>query len=314
MKIITRKEIESVLCIPSVLEAIERGFVAYSLGEAVIPPVAALHFDAPRGDCHIKYGYAKSGRHYVIKIASGFYDNDQLGLPSNHGLMLLFDKQTGAPVCGLLDEGFLTDIRTAAAGSIAAKYLAPKNVECVGIIGTGAQALYQLKWLTFATTCRKAIIWGRDREKAKKLTLHPELWEWKLEVVPSIDQLAEQCHLIVTATSSSSPLLFAHQIQSGTHITAVGADDQGKQELDPKLFEKADCVVVDSRSQCAAFGDTAYALQQGLIRSEKLIELGELLAKPSLGRISDNQITLCDLTGVAIQDLQIAESIYNKIF
>src|ERR1700722_1137566 len=122
MKILSRGQIEKLLSIPDILEAIEQGFIAYSQGETEIPPVASLHFENPPGDCHIKYGYAKKGKYYVVKIGSGFYGNPKKGLPSGNGLMLLFDKETGSPLCLLQDEGYLTDIRTAAAGCIAAKY------------------------------------------------------------------------------------------------------------------------------------------------------------------------------------------------
>jgi ornithine cyclodeaminase len=311
MKILLRKQIEQALSITKVLEAIEQGFIAYSRGEVVIPPVGSLHFDFPPGDCHIKYGYAKSGKYYVVKIASGFYDNPKQGLPSNNGLMLLFDKQNGNPVCALLDEGYLTDIRTAAAGYVAAKYLAPKAVSCVGIVGTGAQAYYQLKFLSFATECRRAMIWGRDIEKARKIARHPDLSEWTFEIAHNLGQLTAECNLIVTTTTSSHPILFADQIRPGTHITAVGADDIGKQEIDEKIFVKADKVIVDSRSQCSAFGDVSHALKSGLIKPEKLVELGEALVNPSLRRTSENQTTVCDLTGIAIQDLQIAQSVYE---
>ena len=310
MKILSREQIEKVLSIPKILKAIEQGFILYSQGEVVIPPIGSLHFNQPPGDCHIKYGYSKKGKYYVVKIASGFYENPKYGVPSNNGLVLLFDKQTGNPACILLDEGYLTDIRTAAAGHVAAKFLAPKNVACVGIVGTGAQAYYQLKFLSSAIQCRKVMIWGRDIEKAKKLAKHPDLNTWTIEASKDLEQLVSECNLIVTTTTSSHPLLFAELVKPGTHITAVGADDVGKQELDEKIFVKADKVIVDSRSQCAAFGDVSYALKKGLIELEKLVELGEVLTNPSLGRTSDNQITVCDLTGIAIQDLQIAESVF----
>jgi ornithine cyclodeaminase len=113
----------------------------------------------------------------------------------------------------------------------------------------------------------------------------------------------------VTTTSSSTPLLFAEQIRKGTHITAVGADDIGKQELDARIFKKADRVIVDSRSQCSIFGDTFFALQQGFIdASRQMLELGSIIENPSLGRTDDDQITIVDLTGIAIQDLQISVS------
>ena len=311
MKILNRKQIEQVVSIPAILEAIEQGFAAYSQGETVIPPVAALHFDHPPGDCHIKYGYAKNGKYYVVKIASGFHDNPQISLPAGNGLMLLFDKQTGGLLSILLDEGYLTDLRTAAAGCIAAKHLAPKNVSCIGIVGTGSQGYYQLMLLSFMTACRRVMIWGRDESKAKKLKDHPNLREWKIEIAQNLDQLTADCNLIVTTTSSTSPLLFAHQIQAGTHITAVGADDIGKQELDPEIFVRAEKVVVDSRSQCMELGDVSYAIKRGLIKKEKLVELGEVVMNSSLGRDSETQITVADLTGVAIQDLQIAATLFE---
>lgn len=311
MKILSKEQIVKLLSIPDMLEAIEQGFIAYSQGETVIPPVASLHFEHPPGDCHIKYGYAKKGKYYVVKIASGFYDNPKQGLPSGNGLMLLFDKETGTPLCLLQDEGYLTDMRTAAAGCIAAKYLAPKNVSCVGIIGTGAQAFYQLKLLSFATKCRKALIWGRDRSKAKKLTSHPDLHEWSCDIATSIDQLTAECNLIVTTTPSSRPLLWAHQIRPGTHITAMGADDVGKQELDPKIFANASKIIVDSRHQCALFSDVSHALKAGLIREGQLIELGNAILDNTLRRVSESEITVADLTGVAIQDLQIAAAVFE---
>lgn len=314
MKILSRKQIEQVISIPTILEAVEQGFAAYSEGKTVIPPVAALHFDNPPGDCHIKYGYAKDGKYYVVKIASGFHDNSELGLPAGNGLMLLFDKQTGGLLSILLDEGYLTDLRTAAAGCIAAKYLAPKNISCIGIVGTGAQAYYQLKLLSFVTKCRRVMIWGRDESKAKKLKDHPDFREWQIEVAKDLAQLTADCNLIVTTTSSAKPLLFARQIRPGTHITAVGADDVGKQELDPAIFAKAEKVIVDSRSQCIELGDASYAVKKNLIKKEQLIELGEVIMNGSLGRASEAEITVADLTGVAIQDLQIAAAIFEKSF
>ncbi len=312
MKILNLKQIEQSLSLPKVLQGIEQGFAAYSRGDTVIPPVAALHFDPVPGECHIKYGYDKNGKYYVIKIASGFPGNAKLGLPAGNGLMLLFCKQTGALQSILLDEGYLTDIRTAAAGCISAKHLAPKKVSSIGIVGTGAQAYYQLKLLSFATPCRKVLIWGRDAAKARKLKERFDPKEWQIEIASDTDQLTAQCNLIVTATSSSEPLLFARQIRPGTHITAVGADDCGKQELDPEIFAKAAKVIVDSRSQCLQFGDVSHAYKLGLIQKEKLKELGEVVMDSALGRTSESEITVADLTGVAIQDLQIAQAVYEE--
>jgi ornithine cyclodeaminase len=313
MRIFEKKQIQKAVSFSAILDAIEKGFVIYSRQEAVIPPVGILHFDHPPGDCHIKYGYAKEDKYYIVKVASGFSDNPSIGIPVGNGLMLLFDKKTGMPVCILLDEGYLTDLRTAAAGAIAAKYLAPKHISRIGIIGTGTQAHYQLRLLESVTDCRKVMLWGRDRSKALQFSKNPDLKSFHIEIAEDLDQLTVACNLIVTTTSSSTPLLFAQQIQKGTHITAVGADDMGKQELDAHIFKKADRIIVDSCSQCSIFGDTSFALRAGLIASNQMVELGSIIANPSLGRTDNEQITIADLTGVAIQDLQIAVATYTTL-
>jgi ornithine cyclodeaminase len=306
MKIFDKNQIQKAVNLPEILDAIEKGFVMYSRQQAVIPPVATLHFDHPPGDCHIKYGYAKEGKYYIVKVASGFPDNPSSGIPVGNGLMILFDKKTGVPVCILLDEGYLTDLRTAAAGAIAAKYLAPKHISCIGLIGTGTQAYYQLRLLESVTDCRKVMIWGRDKSKALQFSKNPDLKLFHIEIAKDLDKLTASCNLIVTTTSSSTPLLFAQQIQKGTHITAIGADDVGKQELDAHIFKKADRIIVDSCSQCSLFGDTSFALRAGLITSDQMIELGSIIENSSSGRTNEEQITIADLTGIAIQDLQIA--------
>ena len=143
-QIIQLEDIKEIVKTMDVVAAIEAGFIQYSNGKTVVPPVGELILEDPPGDVHIKYGYIKKDDYYVIKIASGFYENSAVGLPSSNGLMLLFNQQTGSPVAVLLDEGFLTDVRTAAAGALVANYFAPKKIKAVGIIGTGIQARLQL--------------------------------------------------------------------------------------------------------------------------------------------------------------------------
>ncbi len=162
--IINLKEIKAIIKNVDVIAAIEEGFIEYSNGNTVVPPVGELLFEKPKGDAHIKYGYIKNDDYYVIKIASGFYENVKLGIPSSQGLMLLFDQKTGVPKAVLLDEGYLTDIRTAAAGALAAKYFAPKNIKAIGIVGTGVQAKLQLQYLQEHTPCSTVWVWGRNHK------------------------------------------------------------------------------------------------------------------------------------------------------
>jgi ornithine cyclodeaminase len=302
-RLYTRRQIEQVIRPRQVIAAMERAFVAYSMGEAVIPPVGALEFEDPPGDCHIKYGYLKRGSTFTVKIATGFWKNPERGLASSNGVVLLFSSQTGELLTIFQDEGYLTDMRTAAAGALAAKYLAPQEIEYIGIIGTGLQAKLQLDYLREVTACRRVKLWGRNIDRARALTLPG----YDIEVVDSPAEVAAAARLIVTTTASRSWLLGAADVQPGTHITAMGADGGGKQELDPKLFALAKIRAVDSLSQCSKFGDSAFALEQGLIRIQDLVELGQVIQDPSLRRQSESEISIADLTGVAVQDMAIAE-------
>jgi ornithine cyclodeaminase len=310
--ILNKQQIMQAIDAAEVINSMEEGFALFSKGQANIPPFGSLHFNNPPGTVHIKHGHIKGSDNYVVKIASGFYENPKIGIPSSQGLMLLFDSRTGQLKAILLDEAYLTEIRTAAAGALAAKYFAPKNVSCIGIVGTGTQAFHQLNLLKHAVACKDVIVWGRSLESLQSFTSRNELSSFRIKPTLDVTELTANCNLIVTTTPSKSPLIFANRVQPGTHITAVGADGGGKIELEPKLFSKADIVCVDSRDQCFLHGDVAFALKEGLIGPEKVIELGEAAANPALRRKNDREITVVDLTGVAIQDIQIANAVYTS--
>ncbi len=309
MQIFKKNEIINALDIPPLLEEIEKGLVLYSEKKVQSAPVGFLHFDQPPGDVHIKSAGAIKEDQFVIKVASGFYDNPKKNLPSSNGLMLLFSQKTGALETILLDEGILTDLRTALAGAISAKYLAPKKVHKIGIVGCGTQAKKQLFYLKYVCDCIDVLVWGRSREKAVKFSSDPDLADFKIGVADDLDQLTEKCNLIVTTTPSKEPLLFARQIKPGTHITAVGSDEVGKQELDPNLFAKADMVVADSLAQCFEYGDLSSANDQ--IDPKDVIELGDFI-KGGITR-GEQDITIAGLTGLAIEDLQTAKWVNKKL-
>ena len=158
------------------------------------------------------------------------------------------------------------------------------------------------------------MIWGRDRKKAEKLASSSELTKrFKIRLAHDLDELARTCNLIITTTSSTKPLIQPHHLRPGMHITAVGADDVGKQEIDAQVFSRADRVVVDSLSQCINIGDSSYAIKSCAIYHDQLIELGKVIVDKNLGRTNNKQITIADLTGVAIQDLQIATAIIEDL-
>jgi len=308
-------EIKPLIDSLQLIRDIETGFVLYSEGQVVVPPVGFLHFDQPPGDVHIKYGFVKGDDYYVLKMASGFYNNPQLDLPVSNGLLLVFSQQTGQLKLILLDECWLTDMRTAAAGAVAAKHLAPKNIHHIGIVGAGVQARLQLEMLREVVDCQSCFIWGRDVHKVQRMIEDLQAkesiqaWGLDLNVATEIDELLSQCNLIVTTTSAKEPLIRADQVPKGTHITAMGADDHGKQELEAKLLAKADRVVADSIAQCVDHGECFHAVQSGLIEAGSILELGNVIKNPAIGRTHEDQITVADLTGVAIQDIQIAKMV-----
>ena len=313
MKVVEIDSIKEAMASIDIIPAIEAGFVAYSEGKAVVPPVGELIFESPPGEAHIKYGYLTGDSYYVIKIATGFYDNPQLNLPSNNGMMLLFSQKTGELESILLDEGYLTDARTAAAGAVAAKHAGPREVHRIGIVGTGGQARAQLRYLSQVTDCRDVTVWGRREEKLGLYKEEMEAEGYAVDVTMDTGVLAGECNLIVTTTPSTTPLLTAGQIRKGTHITAVGSDTPEKQELDSAILKKADVVVADSIAQCLERGEIARAIQGGVITSKDTVELGDVIAGKARGRTEEDQITVVDLTGVAVQDIQIATAVHEAI-
>jgi len=312
-EVIGREEIERILPHVNLLDIMEEGFVAYSRGEVTVPPPGELLFGNPPGDVHIKYGYIHDDDYYVIKVASGFYRNPALGLPSSQGLMLLFEQRTGRLVAVLLDEGRLTDVRTAAAGAVVAKHLAPRAVDCIGIVGAGTQARLQLLHLLPLTAATRALVWSRDKSEfpAYREFFSTAAKHVELRFTTDTREIPRDCNLIVTATPAKTPLLKADDIRQGTHITAVGSDTPEKTELEPEILARADVVVADSLAQSESRGEIFRAVQAGAISRRHLVELGRVIEDPSIGRQNDEQITVADLTGVAVQDIQIAKAVYQ---
>jgi len=310
-KIIELKEIKSLVKELDIIAAMKEGFIQYSNGNTVVPPVGELIFKDPPGDVHIKYGYIKDQDYYVIKIASGFYNNAQLGIPTGQGMMLLFDQKTGELVATLLDEGYLTNIRTVAAGALAALSFAPQQVKAVGIVGTGTIAKLQIQLLEQINFCDTIWLWGRDQAKVQQLI--SELGDdINIRSAANCKELVQYTNVIITTTPSESPLFHADDVAAGTVIVAIGSDTHTKQELDSKILEKADLVIADSISQCKSRGEIHQALKAGVITEDKVVELGNALQDHKWQRSSDEQIIVVDLTGVAVQDIMIASAVYSK--
>ncbi len=311
MRIVERARIEAVLAGLDLLPLTEEAFRGYSAGRAIVPPVGELLLE--KGEVHIKYGAVTGDDYYVIKVASGFYENPSLGLASSNGLMLVFRQDTGEPEAVLLDEGHLTDVRTAAAGAVAARLLAPPEVERIGVLGTGVQARLQLMQLAPLFETREVVAWGRDRQRLEAYRASMAASGWEVRAAESPAEVAATARLIVTTTSATEPLLAAAQVRPGTHITAIGSDTAEKQELGADVLALADVVVADSLEQCRSRGEISRAVAAGAIEFEKAVELGRVLAGEAVGRTSGGQITVFDSTGVAVQDIAIATAVVEAV-
>ena len=249
----------------------------------------------------------------MIKIASGFYENPQLGLSSSDGLMLVFDQKTGQLAGILLDEGHLTNVRTAVAGAVVAKYLAPDKVHRIGIVGSGTQARLQLAYLKNVTACRDVLVWSRSPGELPPYQQEMSGQGFQVETTSQAADILRSCNLVVTTTPATEPILQVGDLQAGTHITAVGSDTPEKQELEAAILARADLVVADSIPQCLARGEIYQAIKAGQLVKEQLVELGDIIVGKSAGRTSEDQITVADLTGVAVQDIQIASMVYEAV-
>ena len=290
----------------------EQAFAAFSRGEAVVPPPGELLFEDPPGEVHIKYGYLKGGDTYVVKIASGFWNNPAHGLSSSDGLLLVFKKDTGELAAVLNDRGRLTDLRTAAAGAVAAKYLASEQIEAVGVLGTGIQAELQVQLLQAVRPCRNIVFWGRNPERGDGYAQRMRDKGFLVEAARSPAEVASRCRLIVTATASQEALLRWPDIQPGTHITAIGADSADKQELDPAIIRRADLVVTDSRAQGRSRGELWHACRDEDVAMTRIVEIGEIVSGAVKGRTVAGQVTVSTFSGLAVQDIAIASAVLDR--
>jgi ectoine utilization protein EutC len=290
----------------SAVEIVEQAFAALGTGKAIMPPILSMAIPEANGEVDVKTAFIPGFDGFAIKVSPGFFDNPKLGLPSLNGLMILFSARTGIVEAVLLDNGYLTDVRTAAAGAVAAKHLAPESVETAGVMGTGAQARLQIEAAHLVRPFRRVLVWGRDMEKADAAAQDIAA-RLGIEAFAEADpaRLVAESQLVMTTTPAEKPILKAEWLHPGLHITAMGSDQEKKNEIDPKALAAADLYVADRASQCETLGELRSAIAAGLWKGGKPVELGEIVnGKP--GRTSEDQVTLCDLTCTGAQDTAIA--------
>ncbi|MCT7375761.1 cyclodeaminase [Chelativorans salis] len=288
------------------VDVVEEAFAALGTGKVVMPPILSMAIPEANGEVDVKTAYIPGFDGFAIKVSPGFFDNPKLGLPSLNGLMILFSAKTGLVEALLLDNGYLTDVRTAAAGAVAARHLAPQAVETAGVMGTGVQARLQIEAAHLVRPFKRVLVWGRNAEKAaacaKDIAASLGI-EARAEKDPA--RLVAESQLVVTTTPAEEPILKADWLHPGLHITAMGSDQEGKNEIDPRALVAVDLYVADRASQCEKLGELRSAIAAGVWKGGTPAELGGIL-QGQPGRANEDQVTICDLTGTGAQDTAIA--------
>lgn len=309
IRIITEADLRNAVTLDlEAVDCIEQAFTALATSEVVMPPILSMAIKPFNGEVDVKTAFVPGIDSFAIKISPGFFDNPKIGLPSTSGLMVLFAAKTGMVEALLLDNGYLTDIRTAAAGAVAARHLSRSNSSTACILGAGSQGKLQLEALCLVRPINRATIWAREKDKAdvaaKQMTQ-----QLGIEVVAALDlgEAVAAADVVVTTTPATEPILRSEWLRPGQHITAMGSDQHHKNELEPTCFSRADLYVPDRLSQTRLLGELRSAIETGLVAADKeYVELGEIIAGKAQGRSSENVITFADLTGTGVQDTAIA--------
>jgi ornithine cyclodeaminase len=306
--ILTEQELRGCVALDAdAVACIEDCFRTLATGQVAMPPILRLDIPEQHGEVDVKTAYLPGVPSFAIKISPGFFDNPKLGLPSVNGLMLLLSARTGLVEAVLLDNGYLTNVRTAAAGAVAAKWLARRDARRAGVLGAGVQAKLQLEALRLVCDLDRALVWARDAEKAKAFAASAGAkLGLKIAVAPSPEDLVRGCDIVVTTTPSTSPLIRADWLRPGQHVTAMGSDAEHKNELAPDVIAGTR-YVCDRQSQTAVLGELHHAIAAGAVPADATFpELGQVIAGQEPGRTSERDITVCDLTGTGAQDTAIA--------
>lgn len=292
---------------------VEEAFVALATKAVAMPPILRLDIPEHRGEVDVKTAYVPGLDGFAIKVSPGFFDNPKLGLPSLNGLMVLLSARTGLVEALLLDNGYLTQVRTAAAGAVAAKHLARPDARTAAVLGAGEQARLQLEALLLVRRISQARIWARDPARAAEAAAGlAQRLGIPVEAAASAEAACAGADIVVTATPATVPILQADWLQPGQHVTAMGSDSEHKTEIDPALFARA-VYVADSLPQTRRLGELAHAVRAGTARADQAFaELGQVIAGRAPGRTGAAEITLCDLTGTGVQDTAIAALAHRR--
>jgi ornithine cyclodeaminase/alanine dehydrogenase len=312
--LLRKEDVRGLISMKEVIGVVEEGYKAFSSGQVLQPGYMGIHLPSPRGEMDFKAGYYRSNEVISLKASSGgFGENPQaFGLPSGMGTILLFDARSGALVC-VMDGSLITGLRTGAAGAVSVKVLARKDARRIGSIGNGNQARMQIRAITEVQPIETVCAWDENAEASAKFKAEIEgEFGLQVRVADSKREAVTQADILITTTRGKGSLVEADWVRPGTHIIAIGTDQQGKQELDPELFRNAK-IVCDSIEQCVQKGETWHPLDRHIITRDAIHgEIGQILLGEKPGRENAEEVTIFDSTGMAIQDNTTSYRIYQN--
>lgn len=309
--LLDRPQVRSLVTTGDARRAVSEALTALADSKAVLPDELAMAL--PAGEVHVKGGHLLGSPHAAFKVACGFPDNAAAGLPVNDGFTLVLDAGTGSLLAALLDHGWLTDVRTGAAGAVAAEHLARPDARSVALIGAGAQARFQLEALLEVRLIESVAVWNRTPERAERLAADlGSQYGLACRAEATPQEAVRDAHIVVTTTASRRPLLRHAWLSPGTHVTAVGADFPDKQELHPDVLGDADVVVADDVATCSRVGELHHALEAGSIDRGRVVALADVVAGTAAGRTSRDQITVADQCGLGVYDAAMADLVLAR--
>ena len=312
MLILNQEEVKQIIPlseIDKVVSCVEDAFLKYGKGEVDMPPKTYLFFKKDNGDLRVMPSFSEELKMSGVKIVNVHPDNPKNNLPTVGAVIILNDTKTGAPLA-LMDGTYITGMRTGAAGAVAAKYLAKKNAKSMGVVGAGKQALFQIAATTGALQIKDVLVYDVNKKNIDVLSNELEKIGINVKKV-GLEEISKQ-DILVTTTPSRAPIIKNEWIIPGTHINAIGADAEGKEELEPAILKRAK-IVVDDWVQASHSGEINVPIAKGIITKNNIYgSLGEIVAGIKTGRENDEEITIFDSTGLAIQDLFTAEMVYQE--
>ena len=314
--ILTDEEVKNLLSMPEVIEATESAFKQKGLGHVQMPAKIYIYYKKYNGDLRAMPSFLENLDTSAVKIVNVHPDNrTKVNLPTVMAIIVLIDPATGAPIA-IMGGTTITDMRTGAAGSVAAKYLARRNSKTVGLVGAGAQAKTQLMaLLEVYKELEEVRVWSQTQETKKKFVTETQQAYgnmFQVTSAASVKKAVADSDIVVTTTPSRKPLVTNDMVAAGTHINCIGADAVGKEELDPNILKRAK-IVVDDWEQASHSGEINVPLSRGIITKDNIwAEIGEIVACLKPGRQSEAEITVFTSTGLAVQDAVTAKIAYSK--